>query len=185
MPFHLWSVRFCLVEYHCSAFFYKDAIVIFRTPAIFPSQTWHKEKYWMKLHDSIPCITLFVIAPNLIVIHSWYFHIFIWTHWKWYIRSFINIKTILKILHYFTCGSQNLVQINSNSLFDEMIKLWGKLVNFYSISFKLRIYHFQCVHINMWKYQEWTTIRFGAITKRVIQGIESLSFIPFFFFMSC
>jgi len=100
---------------HYSTLFLKDAIVIFQTPVIFPSQTWHKEKYWMKLHDSIPCITLFAIAQKLIVVHTSYFQIFVLTHWKWYMRSFNNIKTILRILHYFTCGCQNVVQIISNS----------------------------------------------------------------------
>ena len=149
LPFHLWSVRFRLVKYHCSAFFYKDAIVIFRTPAIFPSLAWHKEKYWMKLHDSIPCITLFVIAPNLIVVHSWYFHIFMWTHWEWYIHSFMNIKTILKMLHYLPMEVKTWCKSTVTVLFDAMIKLWSKLLIFYSILFKLRIYHSQCAHTNL------------------------------------
>ena len=65
-------------------------------------------------------------------------------------------------------------------LFDEMIKLWSKVLNSYSISFILRIYHPRCVNTNIWKYEVWTTISFWVIAKRVIQGIESCSFIQYF-----
>ena len=59
------------------------------------------------------------------------------------------------------------------------------MLNIVLILLKLRISYTQCVKTNIWKYEVWTTIRFWAIAKRVIQGIESCSFIQFFFFMSC
>ena len=103
--FHNWNIFILLFETssvksailsgikkHYSTLFFKDAIVIFLTPVIFPSQAWHKEKYWMKLHDSIPCITLFMIAQKLIVVHTSYFQIFVLTPWEWYMRSMNEIE---------------------------------------------------------------------------------------------
>ena len=118
---------FAWYKKHYSTLFFKDAIVIFPTPVIFPSQTWHKEKNWMKLHDSIPCITLFAIAQKLIVVHTSYFQIFVLTHWGWYMQSMNEIEYELNtLLHSLIISSNKTVTYDLHHVLTSTCKIMLK-----------------------------------------------------------